>query len=101
MAHYLVKANASDENLVELKSRLDNGEIRAMRPFGKALAYSLANARVDAGGQIIWEEEDYCRPPLAMERGAVLDSYFTISSIEPVEAGDGWQQIDHLERLWS
>jgi hypothetical protein len=30
----------------------------------------------------VWEEEDYCRPPLAQEREAVLDHYFEELSVE-------------------
>lgn len=100
MAHYLVKAKAQQEQLDELKDRLDSGEIRAMRPFGTALDYSLKNARIDERGWTVWEEEDYCRPPLAMERAAVLDTYFTDLSVEKVKDGEGWQQIEHLPQLW-
>ena len=100
MAHYLVKATIDPQKLTELKERLDNGEIKAMRPFGAALDYSLRHARIETGSQIVWEEEDYCRPPLAMERAAVLDTYFSNLSTEPVEAGAGWRKIDHLEYLW-
>ena len=37
-----------------------------MRPFGRALQYSLENARVDDNENpdyAIWVEEDYCSPP--------------------------------------
>ena len=27
-------------------------------------------------GYAVWEEEDYCTPPLAQERAAVLDGFF-------------------------
>jgi hypothetical protein len=100
MAHYLVKAKAHDNLLPELRSRLDSGEIEEMRPFGKAMQYSLENARLDPGGWAVWEEEDYCSPPLAQERAAVLDTYFTDLSVEKVERGDGWTRIDSLPRLW-
>jgi hypothetical protein len=101
MAHYLVKAKANQAQLGELRTRLDSEEIRRMRPFGQALDYSLRNARVDPAGWTVWEEEDYCHPPLAMERAAILDSYFTNLSVEKVEEGDGWQTIEHLDPLWS
>lgn len=100
MAHYLVNAIVDPHKLAELKERLDSGEIKAMRPFGNALDYSLRHARIEAGNRIVWEEEDYCRPPLAMERAAVLDTYFSHLTTESVEAGAGWQQIDHLKPLW-
>lgn len=100
MAHYLVKARAVQAQLAGLKTRLNNGELKTMRPFGSALDYSLKNARIDSGGWAVWEEEDYCTPPLAMERAAVLDTYFTDLSVEKVNKGAGWQRIDHLPGLW-
>src|SRR5436309_2265769 len=34
-----------------------------MQPFGRALEYSLRNAKMtEAGGAAVWEEEDYCSP---------------------------------------
>ena len=102
MAYYLVKAQYHRELLRELRSRLDSGEIHQMRPFGTASQYSLDHARLDPQGNdwAVWEEEDYCRPPLAQERAAVLDTYFTNLSVEKVKKGQGWQQIDSLPRLW-
>ena len=100
MAYYLVKAKVVTNQLDELKERLDSDEIRVMRPFGQALDYSLKNARMDSEGWTVWEEEDYCHPPLAMERAAVLDTYFTELTVEKVEKGAGWKRIKHLTRLW-
>ncbi len=99
MAYYLVRVKPKDD-LDTLRARLDSGEIGKMRPFGTALDYSLKNARVEASGWIVWEEEDYCSPPLAMERAAVLDTYFTDLSVERVEEDQGWQRIDALPLLW-
>ncbi len=99
MAYYLVRAKAKND-LEALRQRLTSGEIQKMRPFGMALDYSLRNARIESEGWLVWEEEDYCRPPLAMEREAVLDTYFTDLSVERVEEGVGWGQIDNLPRLW-
>jgi len=99
MADYLVKARPK-KALKNLKVWLDSGDIARMRPFGEALDYSLKNARVDTDGWAIWEENDYCSPPLAMEREAVLDTYFTDLSTEKVTRGKGWKRIDHLPRLW-
>ncbi len=99
MAQYLVTARPSAD-LDELRERLDAGEIRAMRPFGRALDHSLRNARMQGADRLVWEEEDYCSPPLAMEREAVLDAYFTDLEVEPVEAGDGWRRIERLPRRW-
>lgn len=100
MAYYLVKARPNRARLAELRRRLDSGEIRVMRPFGTALHEGLTNARVADEGWTVWEEEDYCRPPLAMERAAVLDTYFTDLSVEPVQEGAGWERIETLPRLW-
>lgn len=99
MAYYLVRAKALPHKLPELRSRLKSGEIRSMQPFGRALDFSLRHARVD-GEWMVWEEEDYCRPPLAMERAAVLDEYFTELSVERVEKGAGWKRLEGLLRLW-
>jgi len=99
MAYYLVRAQANGD-LDDLRERLDSGEIGAMRPFGSALLYALQHARSEGEGWIVWEEEDYCRPPLAMEREAVLDTYFSDLSVERVEAEQGWARIEHLPSLW-
>ena len=102
MAYYLVKAKYQENLLVELRSRLDSGEIKKMKPFGSALQYGLDNARLDPQevGVAVWEEEDYCRPPLAQERAAVLDTYFTDLRVEIVEEGKGWKKIESLPKLW-
>ena len=100
MAYYLVRAKAKGD-LKALLARLDSGEIEAMRPFGTALFYSLRHARLEADGWIVWEEEDYCRPPLAMEREAVLDTYFSDLSVERVDEGQGWQRLEGLPSLWN
>jgi hypothetical protein len=100
MAYYLVRAKANAALLPELRERLDRGEIRVMRPFGTALHEGLSGARLLDDGRVVWEEEDYCRPPLAMERAAVLDTYFTDLTVEPVSRGDRWDQIATLPSLW-
>lgn len=101
MAYYLVKAKVCPGKLADLQERLHQDEIKVMRPFGTALDYSLKNARITADGWAIWEEEDYCRPSLAMERTAVLDDYFNQLSVEKVEQGQGWAQIESLRSLWA
>jgi hypothetical protein len=41
-------------------------------------------------GKVYWEEECHCSPPLAMERTAVLDQYFTeINAAQSSEVKDG------------
>lgn len=100
MAYYLVKAKINPDQADELRSRLDSGEIQKMRPFGRALQHSLDNMRIDQEGWQVWEEEDYCTPPLAQERAAVLDTYFTDLSVKQVQKGDGWAEIDSLSNFW-
>ena len=100
MAYYLVKAKYDDAKLGELRARLDSGEILRMRPFGTALHTGLDQARADEPGWAVWEEEDYCSPPLAMERAAVLDDYFTDLHVERVAQGAGWRRIHELPRFW-
>jgi hypothetical protein len=77
---------------------LEHNAFVGLRPFGKALTHSLENARTDSDGRAIWEEEDYCSPPLAEERAAVLDLYFDEITVEPVNAGEGWRQIQALPK---
>lgn len=100
MAFYLVQAKPVDALLNELRQRLDSGEISVMRPFGRALQYSLDNARMQDNGVAIWEEEDYCVPPLAQERAAILDTYFRDLAVERVDRDKGWEQIEALPNLW-
>lgn len=101
MAYYLVQAKPIDELRTELRQRLDSGEIRVLKPFGQALQYGLDHARMQENGMAIWEEEDYCVPPLAQERAAILDTYFKELTVEPVEKNKGWKRIESLPMLWS
>lgn len=100
MAFYLVEATADEDRLGALRGWLDSGEISRMEPFGETLQHALENARLREDGKIVWEEEDYCRPPLAQEKEAVLNEYFTDISVEAVERGDGWKRINDLPLLW-
>ncbi len=100
MAHYLVRAKPIVSKLSELREMLDAKEIFPMSPFGNTLHHSLSKARLDEEGWAMWEEEDYCRPPLAMERVAVIDGFFTDLTVEHVKPDEGWKQIEHLDRLW-
>ncbi len=99
MAYYLVTAQPKAELAQELRERLDSGEIQEMQPFGQSLHHGLENARLQADGTAIWEEEDYCIPPLAQERAAVLDDYFSDIKVERVQEGAGWQRIEDLPGL--
>ncbi|MFG0286432.1 MAG: hypothetical protein ACF8R7_18620 [Phycisphaerales bacterium JB039] len=99
MSHYLVKARPIPEKLAELRARIAHGEIVKMIPFGRGLHNSLSDARLDERGWALWEELDFCTPPLKIEREAVLDEYFESFKVEPVEQGEGWAQIRTLPRL--
>lgn len=101
MAYYLVTAKPKKELLGELQSRLFRNEFIDMRPFGKALTASLQKAKWKDNDFAIWEEEDYCNPPLAEERAAVLDRYFDNLQVTPVEKGEGWKEIKGLPELFS
>ena len=82
---------------------MDSGEIESMRPFGVGLDGGLRNARVNPEDHFAyWEEEDYCHPPLAQEKKAVLDHYFDdLSVIEDAkEHGSAWKQIADLPSMW-
>ena len=100
MAYYLVTAKPIQTKMDALRRWLDSGEIRVMRPFGQALQMGLDNARWQADGVAIWEEEDYCVPPLAQERAAVLDEYFTELEVKHVSKGEGWKHIEPLKKIW-
>ncbi len=100
MAHYLVTAEPRGELLAELGERLSRDEFRSLRPFGKALSTALRRARLLPNGKAMWEEEDYCNPPLAQERAAVLDRYFADLAVEPVVEGTGWALIDALPAMF-
>lgn len=101
MAYYLVTAQPIQSKMASLRKWLDSGEIRAMRPFGQALQMGLDNARWESEGVAIWEEEDYCVPPLAQERAAVLDDYFTNIEVQYVSQGEGWKKIEPLKTIWN
>jgi hypothetical protein len=100
MAHYLVRARARDALMAELRRRLDSGEILEMQPFGESLHESLTSARLQADGSAVGEELDYCQPPLAMEREAVLDRYFEAIEVEKVSQGRGWAATLKLPSIW-
>jgi len=90
--------------LENLHQELNSGKISRMRPFGQALQYSLENARIDNENRdyAIWVVEDYCSPPLAMERESVLDRYFGDISVERVELEEeAWSSINDKPQLWN
>jgi len=103
MAIYLIKARPKLTLLDDLKKKLQKGEIYRLQPFGNELELSLKNAKLSDDGYAYWVEEDYCSPPLKMEREAVLDEYF--DDIEIVEQINGipqigWEKIKDISSLW-
>jgi hypothetical protein len=100
MAYYLVSARPLPGRMDDLETRLKEQAFLDLQPFGRSLTTSLEDARRLPDGTAVWEEEDYCRPPLAQEREAVLDHYFEELSVEPVERGSGWRRISELPPLF-
>ena len=100
MAYYLVRARPKRERMSDLDKLLAQHAFIDLRPFGQSLTAGLSGARVGADGLALWEEEDYCSPPLAMERAAVLDTYFDDIQVEAVKLGEGWKRIRGLPRLF-
>ena len=100
MAYYLVTAVPRENLLAELADRLERDEFSGLRPFGRALTSALRRARRLPDGKAMWEEEDYCRPPLAQEREAVLDRYFDRITVEPVVEGTGWSLIEAFPAMF-
>ena len=101
MVFWLVTAKPRVERLGELRRRLDSREISRMRPFGRSLENGLVNARLREDGSDLWEEEDYCVPPLAQERAVVLDHYFDNLTVEDIGDRDqGWEKLTSLPSLW-
>ena len=100
MAHYLVSARLREERLAELRKKLEEGAFEDLSPFSRELTRALRGAKVRPDGLAVWEEEDYCSPPLAQEREAVLDRYFEGLDVRRVEPGAGWEEIDDLPALF-
>lgn len=100
MAYYLVTAVPVSERMEELRNLLRRDAFVNLRPFGGAITFSLRNARIREDGSAVWEEEDYCTPPLAQERAAVLDTFFGDLATEPVKKGEGWKRIASLAPLF-
>ena len=100
MAYYLVSARPLSDRMYDLETKLSERAFVKLEPFGRSLTASLEGARRLPDGTAVWEEEDYCRPPLAQEREAVLDRYFEELSVEQVERGRGWERISELPPLF-
>jgi hypothetical protein len=102
MTLYLVRARPKND-LSDLWKKLNFGEISRLRPFGITLQYGLENAKIDPkDGYALWIEEDYCTPPLAMERESVLDRYFDDITVEHISSEkEGLDRIANIPRLWT
>ncbi len=101
MTFYLVCARIHPEHTDELCEHLARRAFEGLEPFGESLTRGLVGARLDpASGDAVWEEEDYCSPPLRMEREAVLDRYFAGIRVEPIREGEGWARIAAFPTLW-
>src|SRR5262245_39150856 len=100
MAHYLVTARPKSERLGDLLANLRKRAYASMRPFGGSMTNSLENARLREDGYAVWEEEDYCSPPLAQERAAAFDEFFDELKVTPVREGAGWDEIEEFPRLF-
>ena len=100
MALYIVKAKPRKDLMKSLREELDSGQISKLRPFGEELHHGLDNARIE-NNYAYWVEEDYCTPPLAMERASVLDRYFDDITVEPVDSDEqGWNKIKEKPAMW-
>ena len=103
MTLYLVKAKIKN-HILELRQEMESGKIKKLVPYGNSLHYSLENAKRDdkEGVYALWIEEDYCSPPLAMERESVLDRYFDDLIVEVVESEKaGWAKIKDKPSMWA
>ncbi|MHC3438033.1 hypothetical protein ACYJ1Y_07960 [Natrialbaceae archaeon A-gly3] len=102
MAYRFVRARPRRDRMVDLRERLDSGEIEAMEPFGLAMTTALEDARIDADtGNALWVEEDYCSPPLAMERDVLAEYFESITVLEEaVDEEEGWERLEDLPLLW-
>ncbi|MBI3443725.1 hypothetical protein HY008_03565 [Candidatus Woesebacteria bacterium] len=102
MAFYLVRAKPKKDFLPKLSGLLKQNAFVDIQPFGHAITKGLENARFDDKKNIaVWEEKDFCSPPLEEERKAVLDSYFYDVQVEKVKEGEGWKRIENLPMLFA
>ena len=101
MTLYIVRAKPKND-LSVLRKELESGKVSKLRPFGETLHHGLQNARFHTNNNYaMWVEEDYCSPPLAMERESVLDKYFDDITVDQVRSEDeGWNKIQDKPLLW-
>ena len=100
MTLYLVRAkpknNLSELRRVRIRQHLNTATIWTNTSYG------LQNARFDTNNNYaMWVKEDYCSPPLAMERESVLDRYFDDITVDEIGSKDeGWNKIQDKPLLW-
>jgi hypothetical protein len=92
MALYLVRAKPKKE-LSDLYKELDSGKISKLNSFVGTLQHSLENVRMDKeDGYALRVEEDYCSPPLAMERESMLNTsnriWLCVSTIDILQGNN-------------
>ncbi len=100
MAHYLVTAKPILKKIKSLENSLKNNEFLNLQPFGKAISFSLLNARLKENGLAVWEEEDYCDPPLKEEKFHVLKYFFEDINAKEIKEGEGWNSIKELPEMF-
>ena len=102
MTLYIVRAKPKND-LSGLRKELKSGKISKLRRFGETLHNGLQNARFDTNNNYaMWVEEDYCSPPLAMERESVPDRYFDDITVERVNSEEkGWKSLEDKPLLWN
>ena len=104
MTLYVVKARPIRERIANLRKEMDSGDVSRLEPFGEELHQSLEEAKIDSkagSGYAYWVEDDYCSPPLAMERQSVLDRYFEEISVQRVGSREeGHKLIKAHSSLW-
>jgi hypothetical protein len=98
MTLYIVRAKPKND-LSGLRKELKSGKISKLRPFGETLHHGLQKSRFDTNNNYaMWVEEDYCAPPLAMER----ERYFDDITVERVNSEEkGWKSLEDKPLLWN
>ena len=99
MTIYVVKEKPKKDLMADLRQEIISGKISRLKPFVEELHHGLKNARIFE--YAYWVEEDYCSPPLAMERRSALDRYFDVITVDQVESDEeGWNRIKNRSMFW-
>ena len=102
MTLYLVKAKIKN-HILELRQEMESGKIKNLyRMVNLCIIAQKSKRDFKEGVYALWIEEDYCSPPLAMERESVLDRYFDDLIVEVVESEKaGWAKIKDKPSMWA